>query len=233
MTLVNSKLMQIVILEDDKDLRTHLAQVLKSQTWQPIELQTTEELETLLKTAGEYRLFILDRMVGRNDAAHYIPKIKSVAPHAKILILSSISTPDEKAKWLMAGADEYMGKPVFSDELIARIHLLLKRSHTEPTSHFQIGDLVIDRNRHIVSREGRKLDLTAKEYGVLYLLGENPGRVFNKTQILESLWDMSSLAETNVVESTINHLRRKLETHTSKVEIKSKRNVGYWLEAQA
>lgn len=223
--------MQIVVLEDDNDLRRHLSLVIKSQGWQSVELSSIDELETLLLGQGDFPLFILDRMIGKQDSVYWLQKIKAKYSQAKILILSSISTPDEKAKWLMAGADEYMGKPIFSEELIARIHLLLRRPQQESLMHLKIGDLIIDRTKHIVTKSGVRLDLTAKEYGLLQLLSENPGRVYNKTQILEHLWDMSSQAETNVVESTINHLRRKIEQSNSTISIKSKRNIGYWVEA--
>lgn len=223
--------MKIAILEDDLELRRHLKLGLTKQGWSVLELQNIEELKTLMTLNEEVDLIIMDRLIGKSDAALQIEKVKAARPQVRILILSSINLPEERAKWLMAGADEYMGKPVFTDELVARIHHLAKRKNEEPSVFITIGDLLIDKFKHQITCQQNRLDVTAKEYGVLLLLAERPGRVFNQIQILEHLWDINSEVATNVVESTINHLRRKLESAGSSVEIKSKRNLGYWIEA--
>lgn len=222
--------MKIAILEDDKSLRHHLAQILVRQGWQCLEIESIDQLLTLTRMPEEIELFILDRMIGQDDSVNYLQKIKSAYPAARILILSSLDLPEEKAKWLTGGADEYMGKPVFGDELVARVLILTKRKGHEPAAFLKIGDLTIDKFKHQITGTAGRLDLTAKEYGLLLLLAEHPGRIYNRVQILENLWDMDSNIETNVVESTINHLRRKLESSESKVTIKSKRNIGYWIE---
>lgn len=222
--------MKIVLLEDDPQLADHLQKIFSSQSWQVTHLNKIEDLKILLLTQEQFDLVILDRLIGKQDSVHHIGSIKERWPRTKILILSSIDLPEEKARWLMLGADEYMGKPVFGDELIARVHVLLKRSVDQPAGLVEIGNLSIDKFRHQVKSSKSKLDLTAKEYALLLLLAEQPGRVFNKIQILENIWDITSEAETNVVESTINHLRRKLEESGASIEIKSKRNFGYWIE---
>ena len=139
--------------------------------------------------------------------------------------------PKEKAKWLSEGADEYMGKPFFSDELIARINLIRSRMNAASPTRTQLQDIIIDRLDHQIFCQNHKIDLTAKEYGVFVLLADKPGRIYNKFQILEHVWGYDSNLATNVVESTVNHLRRKLESSGSKVLINNKRNLGYWIEA--
>lgn len=226
--------MKVVILEDDSRLRRHLGLIIEKQGWQATELQSLEELDTLLRGHHDVDIFILDRLVGKSDSVTSIPRIKAAFPTARILILSSISLPEEKARWLMNGADEYMGKPIFGDELVARLHLLMKRpSNPEPVGIRRVGDLVIDQFKHQVTGRNGRLDLTAKEYGLLLLLAEMPGRVYNRIQIMEHLWQMESTAESNVVESTINHLRRKLEAAKSLITIMSKRHLGYWIEIES
>lgn len=222
--------MKVVLLEDDPQLLRHLQKTLTVQGWQVTDIRTIQELQTLIETKEDFDLFILDRLVGKQDSVQFLGNIKNRWPHSKTLILSSIDLPEEKAKWLMQGADEYMGKPVFSDELIARINLLVKRGTDSNPSLIKIGNLAVDKFRHHVKSGVAKLDLTAKEYALLLLLAEYPGRVYNKIQILENIWDIKSEAETNVVESTVNNLRRKLEDCGASIEIKSKRNFGYWIE---
>ncbi len=222
--------MKIALLEDDKYLRQHLKKVLQAQAWSTLDLSTLSEMDALLKTNEEIDLFILDRMIGDKDSAVLIKRIKEQMPLSSILILSSLDLPQEKAKWLMAGADEYMGKPVFSEELIARILLILQRKSSTIDLKLRVKDLVIDKLTHQVSCADQKIDLTAKEFNLLTLFAQQPGRVYNKLQILEHVWGYDSNAETNVVETTINHLRKKILGSGSALELKSRRNIGYWIE---
>lgn len=223
--------MKIFVVEDDVQISNHLTNVLKLQGWGVQCFGLIEDLLQSLQTQTDVDVIILDRSLPDGDSVGSIKRIKTSHPLTKIIILSSIDFPKEKAKWLSEGADEYMGKPFFSEELIARIHLIHSRSkNTSQATASEIGDLRIDRLDHLVYFQKQKLDLTAKEYSLLILLSEKPGRIFNKFQILEHVWGYDSNLETNVVESTINHLRRKLESTGSKILINNKRNLGYWLE---
>lgn len=221
--------MKILLLEDDSKLSSHLTKVFSEQGWQVLAAQSIEELETSLLSENDFDLLVLDRLIGRQDSLTKIKEIKSKAPQAKILILSSINLPEERAKWINLGVDEYMGKPVFSEELMARVRLLFRRT-TDKNEFLKIGTLIIDKIKRQVLAGEKRLQLTSKEYGLLLILAESPGRVFSKVQLLEILWDMDSSVESNVVESTVNHLRRKLEEANVESIIKSRRNFGYWIE---
>ncbi len=223
--------MKIFVLEDDPQISQHLSTVLKSQGWSVQNFSKIADLDLSLDTQKDIDLIILDRLLPDGDSVHSLKQIKTKTPHSKIIILSSLDFPKEKAKWLSEGADEYMGKPFFSDELIARINLIRSRMNTAVQTRTQLNDLIIDRLDHQIFCQSRKIDLTAKEYGVFVLLADKPGRIYNKFQILEHVWGYDSNLETNVVESTVNHLRRKIESSGSKVSINNKRNLGYWIEA--
>ena len=223
--------MKIFVLEDDPQISQHLSTVLKSQGWSVQNFSKIADLDLSLDTQKDIDLIILDRLLPDGDSVHSLKQIKTKTPHSKIIILSSLDFPKEKAKWLSEGADEYLGKPFFSDELIARINLIRSRMNTAVQTRTQLNDLIIDRLDHQIFCQSRKIDLTAKEYGVFVLLADKPGRIYNKFQILEHVWGYDSNLETNVVESTVNHLRRKIESSGSKVSINNKRNLGYWIEA--
>lgn len=222
--------MKIFILEDDQKISQHLKSTLSLQGWSVQVFEKINELLLSLETQNDIDFLLLDRLVPDGDSVHYLKTIKYKSPHSRIIILSSLDFPKEKAKWLNEGADDYMGKPIFSDELIARINLLKVRASNIMPSTIEIKDLKIDKADRNVFFKNSKLDLSAKEYSMLLLLSEKPGRVYNKFQILEHVWGYDSNLETNVVESTINHLRRKLESSGSAIQINNKRNFGYWIE---
>ena len=223
--------MKIFVLEDDQNIANHLYNTLTSQGWSVQNFSKIEDLLTGLKLQSDIGLIILDRLLPDGDSVNSLKKIKTQSPDSRVVILSSLDFPKEKAKWLSEGADEYMGKPFFSEELIARINLLRQRGTTNTSNRIELKNVVIDRNDRNIYCNGQKLDLSAKEYNLFLLLTEKPGRIYNKFQILEHVWGYDSNLETNVVESTLNHLRRKLESAGSQLEISNKRNLGYWIEA--
>lgn len=223
--------MKIALLEDDKKIATHLNAIMSAQGWSVQHFEKISDLILSLKIQTDFDIIVMDRLLSDGDSAQELQNIKKKAPEARILILSSIDFPKEKAKWLSEGADEYMGKPVFSDELVARIKILKGRSNTSATPmQIQLKDLTVNLLDRTVFSAKQKLDLSAKEFNLLLLLIGKPGRIFNKLQILEHVWGYDSTLETNVVESTLNHLRRKLESAGSDVNISNKRNLGYWIE---
>lgn len=223
--------MKIVLLEDDAQIARHLFSVFEAQGWSTQVYGRISDLLTLFDTQNDFDIIILDRLLPDGDSTGEIKAIKKKVPLAKIIILSSLDFPKEKAKWLSEGADEYMGKPVFSDELVARINLLRLRSSPKNNKmQITLSNLTIDLVDRVVICQKNKIDFTAKEYSLLLLLAEKPGRIFNKLQILEHVWGYHTELETNVVESTINHVRRKLELAGSRAAINNKRNLGYWIE---
>ena len=123
-------LMKIFVLEDDPQISQHLSTVLKSQGWSVQNFSQIADLNSSLDTQKDIDLIILDRLLPDGDSVNSLKQIKNKTPHSKIIILSSLDFPKERAKWLSEGADEYMGKPFFSDELIARINLIRSRMNT-------------------------------------------------------------------------------------------------------
>ncbi len=222
--------MKIALLEDDQKISQHLKRILEAQGWSVQTFLKISDLLDILFIQSDFDVLILDRLLSDGDSVDHLKKIKVNCVHAKIIILSSIDFPKEKAKWLGEGADEYMGKPVFSDELIVRIKLLVARSVKTSGLFIDYKDMKIDKVDRVIFVNGKRIDFSAKEFNLLLLLLDKPGRIYNKFQILEHVWGYDSNLETNVVESTLNHLRRKLEQSGSKIEISNKRNLGYWVE---
>lgn len=226
--------MHLLLVEDDLRLSQYLTEALSREGYTIDVCQSIDETETYLTSPNEDpQIIILDRMLGRGDGATIISKLKTRYPEVKILILSSLDMPSEKARIIDMGADEYLSKPFSLDELTARLRLLLRRGSSKDKVDFAIrslGNLCLNLKTQQASVGGQKLDLTRKEFQLLCLLMDHPGRVYNRFQILDRIWEIERVVESNVVETTIKNLRRKLEEVRCDAKIESKRNVGYWIE---
>lgn len=229
--------MHLLLVEDDPRLSEYMREALGREGYSLEICATVDEVNAYMSTPSESpRVVILDRMLGRADGATLIPKLKSRYPEVGILVLSSLDMPSEKARIIDLGADEYVSKPFSLDELTARLRLVVRRSHAGPAVESTVrvlANLCLDLRTQNVSVAGEKLDLTRKEFQLLTLLMDSPGRVYNRFQILDRVWEIERVSESNVVETTIKNLRRKLEDIHALVTIESKRNQGYWIEEKA
>lgn len=213
--------MYIYLLEDDIRVQKFIFDGLLSLGHSVESSSTLEELENQLLNSSrpiKFDFILLDRMIGRTDSLIYFHKIKNLFPHTPIIILSALSDSLEKAKWLNLGVEDYLGKPFTLEELIARMSLISRRNKqiTEDIENLPIN---IDEF---------KSHLTQKEFQILKLLSEKPGKIYSKNQILDIVWNVQFDIESNVVEVNIRHLREK--TQNTPYKILSKRGVGYWIE---
>lgn len=229
--------MQLLLIEDDPRLSEYLIEALGREGYIVDHCKSIEEAQTYMASRKNEApsIIILDRMLGRHDGATIIPQLKQRYPTAGILILSSLDMPSEKARIIDSGADEYLSKPFSLDELTARLRLVSRRAITDVSnkdlSVRVLGNLNLDLKTQNATVGAAKLDLTRKEFQLLSLLMDNPGRVYNRFQILDRVWEVERNTESNVVETTIKNLRRKLEDSQCTARIESKRNIGYWIEA--
>ncbi len=222
----------IIIAEDEPIIASKVKDLISELSWTSDSVTNVPDLlEKLGSTKRAYDIVVLDRMMGGADSADYVANIRMQYPTLKIFILSAIDSSLEKAKLIDSGADEYLAKPFESTELKARLKALLRRSsNADANLNYSVANLSLDLIQRTVSINGEVLNLTAKEFLVLHALCSSIGKIYSKNQLIESIWGFSLENETNVVESTMNSLRRKLESAGSKVQIKNTRFVGYWVE---
>jgi DNA-binding response OmpR family regulator len=232
------KLMNVWVVEDESKVLQFLESALRGEGHSVSACATFEDAQALMldcEVKGDAPdAVVLDRMLNNGkDGINLIRPIKQKFPQTKIIILSAINTPDEKAAALDQGADDYLSKPFSLVELSARLRVLGRRSQ-EPAvgdSHkLRHKDVEMDLLAHHVHVAGRRIDFSNKEFALLRLFLQNPGRVYNRFQLLDKVWNMQFEVESNVVEVTIKNLRRKLADASSLLEIVSKRNIGYWIE---
>jgi len=225
--------MHVLVIEDEARIRRFVGDALKAEGHAVQSCSSYDEAQAAIEDPISFAFdaVILDRMLRDKDGTELIAPLKSRCPNCGILVLSALNTPEEKATVLDLGADDYLSKPFSLLELSARIRALSRRTKKLPGRLMLLKNCQIDLLAHEVRVNGKKIDLSSREYQVLSVFAQNPGRIFNKFQLLDQVWNTQHDIESNVVEVTINNLRRKMETVASELHILSKRNVGYWIEA--
>lgn len=224
--------MNILIVEDEASLNHFLSESLKKEGYGIQSVASLEELNSVIEQKGnpDPQVIILDRLLHGLDSSERITTLKERFPSSKIIVLSAIGGPTEKGKILDLGADDYVSKPFSIEELTARIRVSQRYNVKADQSLQSYGNLSLNLFSQSAEVEGKKLELSKKEYQLLTALLHTPTKVFNRYQLLDSIWDIHADVESNVVEVTIKNLRKKLESVQANVQILSKRNVGYWIE---
>lgn len=218
---------RILIVEDEAKLLDHLSQIMREEGHLPFTCSSFGELENLLVApVKHFDIVILDRLLHGRDSAALMTDLKTELPEAKILILSAINSPSEKALLLDKGADDYMAKPFGSEELAARIRVLVRRS--EPTTKF--GNVILNSHDRTMKVGSQEFSLPNKEFVLLRTLVSKPNKIFGKVLLYEKVWEMSPDVESNAIETMVNKLRRRLDEAGASIQIKNTRNLGYWIE---
>lgn len=216
----------ILIVEDEQILLSHLSEMLSS-SFSVSKCQSFHDFERRAQDGDErFDIIVLDRLLHGQDSVDLLPRLKRARPETKVLVLSAINTPSEKAAVLDLGADDYLAKPFDGEELVARLRVLLRRSRPE----LRLGNLLLDSDRRTVVVGGKEIPLQNKEFALLRTFIQAPRKIFNKAYLYSQVWEMSTEVESNVVETTINKLRRRLREVGAEVFIKNMRNIGYWVE---
>lgn len=222
----------ILIAEDEPKIANKVKILVEELKWNPTVVHNIPDmLETLSSSKINFNILVLDRMMGTSDSADFVASLRMQYPALKIIVLSAIDSSLEKAKLIDYGADDYLAKPFDTIEFLARLKALIRRSETiDSNINYKIANISLDLIQRSVSVEGLILNITAKEFLVLHALSSSIGKIYSKSELIESIWGYSLENDTNVVESTVNSLRRKLELAQAFVQVKNTRNVGYWIE---
>ena len=206
--------MRILVVDDEVDLTEAIARGLRRQGYAvDTAINGEEAIEKSSYTA--YDLVCLDLTMPDIDGLEVCKILRKDPPEGiipRILMLTARDTIEERIAGLDVGADDYLVKPFAFDELAARIRSLLRRDGGRSGAVLQLGPLKMDTARHIVTRDDRTLDLTAKEFAVLRYLMSRPGEVVSQEDLLEHVWDEHADPFTNTVRVTVGTLRRKVNS---------------------
>ena len=172
---------------------------------------------------------VLDVMMPDLDGVSVVRRMRADGVDVPVCILSARDEVDDRVAGLQAGADDYLVKPFALAELTARLNALLRRRGSDSAGPLVVGDLVIDPRRHIVTRGGRTLEPTRREFELLEVFARHPGQVLSRDQLLTQVWGYATDVETNVVDVFVGYVRRKLESAGEPRILHTVRGVGWVL----
>lgn len=218
-------MIRILLVEDDP-MMGQAVKVALAQAGHTVDLiDSAEDAEEALKTTV-YDLAVLDINLPGKSGLELVQDIRRNQDSLPVLALTARGTAKQKVEGLNAGMDDYLVKPFDLDELLARVQALYRRSNRRSTPHIQNGSITLDPAGRTVWKEGIMVSLSAREFAILAILMENPGRVLNKNEIEDKLYGWDIEIESNTVEVHISHVRKKLGDTT----IKTIRGMGYVVE---
>lgn len=226
--------MKLLVVEDEAKLADYLKKGLTEEGF-VVDVARNGIDGLHLATEGDYDLVLLDGMLPGIDGMAVLAALRQ-SRQTPVLMLTARTQIEDRVKGLQSGADDYLVKPFAFSELLARIHVLLRRGNASrapaEATVLKLADLELDLIRRKAVRGGQRLDLTAKEFNLLSLLLRRAGEVLSRTELAEQVWDMNFDSETNVVEVAVRRLRTKLDQPFERPLLHTVRGMGYVLEAR-
>lgn len=225
--------MHILVIEDEPQLARHVSSALhRSGHEVRVEHDGAQGLAAVLKDSPD--LVVLDLNLPSMDGMAVLEAMRKAHVTSRVIILTAVGDVDHRIKGLKAGADDYVPKPFSMDELIARVEALGRRG-TTPTAAdiLKVADLQMDVHQRRVSRGARNIALSPREFELLQVLMEEPGRVFTRTELSERVWQRDHEYDTRTVEIFIARLRKKVDAGFDQALIQTIRSIGYTVKPTA
>lgn len=221
--------MHLLIVEDEPKTAAYLTQGLRENGFTvDVAMDGLDGLHMALEI--HYELIVLDLMLPGLGGEEVLRGLRAMGRVNPVLILTARDAVDDRVRGLEAGADDYLVKPFAFSELLARIRVALRRSNPQTVEIITVGDLTLDVIRRHAKRQGTRIDLTAKEFALLWLFMRHQGEVLSRTLIAEQVWDMNFDGDGNVVEVAVRRLRQKVDAPYGNSLIHTVRGMGYVLE---
>ena len=221
---------KILVVDDEPSIVDAVATALRYEGFEVREASTGREA---LSAVAEFEpeLAVLDWMLPDIEGIEVGRRIREQGYDTAILFLTAKDAVENKVEALRAGGDDYVTKPFSLAEVVARVQAILRRTGGDlPGDVLRVGDLVLDEARHEVTRGDRQIDLTATEFSLLRFFMLNPRRVLSKGQILQNVWRYDFGGNSNVVETYVSYLRKKLDDESGPSLIRTVRQAGYILD---
>jgi Response regulators consisting of a CheY-like receiver domain and a winged-helix DNA-binding domain len=221
--------MHVLVVEDDARVADHVVKGLRAEGW--LVDHVADGREALFRVAAEtYDVIVLDRMLPNVDGLKILQTMRASGDSTPVLILSALGDVDNRVKGLRAGGDDYLTKPFAFSELLARVEALSRRkAPVQETTSLSLADLEMNLITRTVTRAGRPIDLTVREFGLLEYLLRNAGRVVSRSMLLEAVWDYNFDPQTNIIDQHVSRLRQKIDKDFEVPLIHTVRGMGYSL----
>ena len=218
--------MRVLYVEDSPRLLRSVAAALE-RTGYAVDTASDGEEGLWMAGCAAYDAVILDIMLPGRDGLSILRGLRERRMSVPVLLLTARGELNERLEGLNLGADDYLAKPFYLEELIARLQAVTRRASGNARSLLAVEDLTIDLLAHAVTRGGEPIELTAREFGLLERLARAPGRVFTRAQLLEQVWNSNFDPGTNLVDVYVQRLRRKVDGDRPQKLIETVRGVGY------
>jgi len=221
----------LLVVDDAERVRDFIREGLMAENYL-VETAADGDEALALAQENDFDLIILDLMMPGIDGQTACRMLRARGDRTPIMMLTARDGIGDKVQSLRGGADDYLVKPFDFDELLARIEALVRRyrgSGEEAEARIAVGSLAIDKEAHVVHFEGREIELTAKEFQIVQLFAENPGKLLSRSRILNKIWGYDADPMTNVVDVYISRIRDKFGWDAEMGPIKTLRGVGYRL----
>ena len=220
--------MRLLVVEDEPAAAAVLAKGLREHTY-AVDIAVDGAAAMDLVAATNYDLVILDVLLPRINGLDLCRRLREFGATFPILMLTARGGLDQRVEGLDAGADDYLSKPYHFPELLARIRALLRRGPALAPAQVSVADLVVDTRAQTVTRAGKPIHLTAKEFALLEYLIQRPGAILSRADIAEHVWDDSFDPDSNLIEVYIQRLRRKVDDGHAPKLLQTRRGSGYTL----
>jgi two-component system OmpR family response regulator len=221
--------MRVLVVEDDLDMAESLRASLAADSHE-VELANDGEVGHSMALNGGYDVIVLDRMLPKKQGVAIVRELRQQGVSTPVLILSALHDEDHRVEGLNAGANDYLGKPFSTRELLARVRSLWHGRDREPQTKLNVGDLEMDLLARTVKRSGKKLDLQPREFRLLEYLMRHSGQTVTRKMLLENVWDYHFDPQTNVIDVHISRLRSKIDRDFPQTLLHTVRGSGYRLE---
>jgi DNA-binding response OmpR family regulator len=225
--------MRLLVIEDEFQLARHITRALiRHGHLAAARHDGADGLKTALADPPD--LIVLDLNLPGLDGLSVLAGLRSAGCPARVLILTARGEVEDRVKGLKAGADDYLAKPFSLDELVARVEALGRRGSTPTAADLlKVGDLHMDIQHRRVTRAGQAITLSPREFDVLQVLMQEPGRAFSRTELCERVWRREHEYDTRTVEIFITRLRKKVDSGFTAPLIHTLRYIGYTIRASA
>ncbi|MFZ3216020.1 MAG: response regulator transcription factor [Candidatus Acidiferrales bacterium] len=224
--------MRLLLVEDDPGVLRFVVKGLREQAY-AVDTATTGNDALYQAEINIYDLIILDVMIPGLDGFAVCKRIRGAGNRVPILMLTARDAVEDRVAGLDAGADDYLAKPFAFRELLARLRALLRRFGEPRPPDIAVADLIVDTAAQRVTRAGRRIALTNKEYALVEFLARNAGRVVGRAAIAEHVWDETFDPFSNLIEVYVNRLRRKIDAESQLPLLHTRRGAGYLFGPEA
>jgi heavy metal response regulator len=224
--------MRILVVEDEEKVASFIQKGLEQSSY-TVDWAANGDDGLEYARSNEYQAIILDLMLPGMSGLEVVRELRQRGITTPVMALTARAGLEDRVAGLDSGCDDYLPKPFAFDELLARLRALMRRSSSQKSPRMEYAGLVVDPVTRRVTRDDKAVELTNKEYALLEMLIRNPGQVFTRTSIMESVWGYDFDNASNVLEVYMNFLRKKLDQGYEKKLLHTVRGVGYVLREEA